>query len=59
HAASTLSPMLTSFDHDSWSPPTTPTNTSTAAPLPSTSGQASGTLPIPSEGPSATPVGTA
>ncbi|KAG6871833.1 hypothetical protein C0995_015958, partial [Termitomyces sp. Mi166 len=28
------------------SPPTTPTNTSTAAPLPSTSGQASGTPPI-------------
>ncbi|KAG6871842.1 hypothetical protein C0995_015856 [Termitomyces sp. Mi166 len=39
--------MSTSFDQDSWSPPTTPTNTSTAAPLPSTSGQVSSTLPIP------------
>ncbi|KAG6870454.1 hypothetical protein C0995_012881 [Termitomyces sp. Mi166 len=39
--------MSTSFNHDFWSPPTTPTNTSTAAPLPSTSGQVSGTLPIP------------
>ncbi|KAG6886492.1 hypothetical protein C0995_007392 [Termitomyces sp. Mi166 len=51
--------MSTSFDHDSWSPPTTPTNTSTAAPLPITSGQASGTPPILGEGLSATPVGTA
>ncbi|KAG6886872.1 hypothetical protein C0995_003693 [Termitomyces sp. Mi166 len=35
HAASTLSPMLTLFDQDSWSSPTTLTNTSTAALLPS------------------------
>ncbi|KAG6884049.1 hypothetical protein C0995_011068, partial [Termitomyces sp. Mi166 len=38
--------------------PTTLTNTSTAAPLPSTSGQVSGTLPVLGEGPSATPVRT-
>ncbi|KAG6859913.1 hypothetical protein C0995_002028, partial [Termitomyces sp. Mi166 len=51
--------MSTSFDNNSWSPSTTPTNTSTAALLPSTSSQASGILPIPGSGPSATPVRTA
>ncbi|KAG6882924.1 hypothetical protein C0995_013441, partial [Termitomyces sp. Mi166 len=51
--------MSTSFNHDSWSPPTTPTKTSTAAPLPSTSDQASGTPPVLGEGTLVTPVGTA
>ncbi|KAG6882857.1 hypothetical protein C0995_013577, partial [Termitomyces sp. Mi166 len=44
---------------DDWSPPTSPVNTCMTAPSPSTAGQASGTPPIPGEGPSATPVGTA
>ncbi|KAG6870177.1 hypothetical protein C0995_014760, partial [Termitomyces sp. Mi166 len=51
--------MSTSFDQDSWSPPTTLMNTSTAVPLPSTSGQASGTPPISGKGPSVTSVRTA
>ncbi|KAG6886401.1 hypothetical protein C0995_008146, partial [Termitomyces sp. Mi166 len=59
HAASTLLPMSTSFNNDSWSPPTTPMNTSTAAPLPSTSGQVSGTPPILGSGSSVTLVETA
>ncbi|KAG6887228.1 hypothetical protein C0995_000305 [Termitomyces sp. Mi166 len=44
---------------DDWSPPTSPVNTRTTAPLPGTAGQASGTPPVPGEGSSATPVGTA
>ncbi|KAG6858973.1 hypothetical protein C0995_012535 [Termitomyces sp. Mi166 len=44
---------------DDWSPPTSPVNTCMTAPSPSTAGQASGTPPIPGEGHSATPVGTA
>ncbi|KAG6892146.1 hypothetical protein C0995_005170, partial [Termitomyces sp. Mi166 len=44
---------------DDWSPPTSPVNTRMTAPSPSTAGQASGTLPILGEGPSATLVGTA
>ncbi|KAG6886639.1 hypothetical protein C0995_006314 [Termitomyces sp. Mi166 len=44
---------------DNWSPPTSLVNTCMTAPLPSTAGQASGTPPIPGEGPSATLVGTA
>ncbi|KAG6858941.1 hypothetical protein C0995_012768, partial [Termitomyces sp. Mi166 len=44
---------------DDWSPPTSPVNTHTTAPLPSTSGHVSGTLPILGEGPLTTPVGTA
>ncbi|KAG6883772.1 hypothetical protein C0995_011608 [Termitomyces sp. Mi166 len=44
---------------DDWSPPTSPVNTHTTAPSPGTAGQASGTPPVPGEGPSATPVGTA
>ncbi|KAG6871219.1 hypothetical protein C0995_007127, partial [Termitomyces sp. Mi166 len=59
YTASTLSPMSTSFDQDSWSPSSTLTNTYTAAPMPSTSGQVSGTLSVSGEGPSATPIGTA
>ncbi|KAG6859348.1 hypothetical protein C0995_009477 [Termitomyces sp. Mi166 len=51
--------MLFSTGADDRSPPTSPVNTRTTAPLPSTSGQASGTPPIAGEGPSATPVGTA
>ncbi|KAG6899084.1 hypothetical protein C0995_007142 [Termitomyces sp. Mi166 len=44
---------------DDWSPPTSPMNTPTTAPLSGISGQASGTPPILGEGPSATPVRTA
>ncbi|KAG6857806.1 hypothetical protein C0995_005189, partial [Termitomyces sp. Mi166 len=51
--------MLFATGADDWSPPTSPVNTCTTAPLPSTAGQASGTSPVPGEGPSATPVGTA
>ncbi|KAG6898852.1 hypothetical protein C0995_008080 [Termitomyces sp. Mi166 len=51
--------MLFATGADDWSPSTSPVNTHTTAPSPSTSGQASGTPPIPGEGPSATPVGTA
>ncbi|KAG6901352.1 hypothetical protein C0995_013173 [Termitomyces sp. Mi166 len=57
--APTLLPMSFSTGADDWSPPTSPVNTRTTAPSPSTTGQASGTPPIPSEGPSATPVSTA
>ncbi|KAG6869436.1 hypothetical protein C0995_003100, partial [Termitomyces sp. Mi166 len=57
--ALTLPPMLFATGADDWSPPTSPVNTRTTAPSPSTAGQASGTLPIPGEGPSATLVGTA
>ncbi|KAG6859926.1 hypothetical protein C0995_001832 [Termitomyces sp. Mi166 len=44
---------------DDWYPPTSPMNTYTTAPTPSTSGQASGTPPILGEGLSATLIGTA
>ncbi|KAG6872802.1 hypothetical protein C0995_006531, partial [Termitomyces sp. Mi166 len=47
HTASTLPPtMSTSFDHDSWSLPTTSMSTPMAAPLSCTSDQAPGILPI-------------
>ncbi|KAG6898650.1 hypothetical protein C0995_008957 [Termitomyces sp. Mi166 len=51
--------MLFTTGADDWSPPTSPVNTCTTAPLPSTAGLTSGTPSVPDEGPSATTAGTA